>query len=141
VPFWEHDHDLDSSTHNRCAGIDFGAGDVNAHSPYVYDPVIAIAHGAQSLIDAGATDVNPQNLTEHLMRNARFEGLTGPLGFLNREDYRGDRIGGIFFVMVNHDGSRSRRDSSRGAATGLVPYARPRDCLDEVSRFAWLDVA
>jgi branched-chain amino acid transport system substrate-binding protein len=83
----------------------FGA-DVQIYAPYTYDAVMLIA---DAMVRARSSDAQS---TLMALREARFQGLTGPISF----DARGDLVSGVASIHTYVGGRRT--------AVGRFPIAR-----------------
>ena len=96
---WQHDHDGDPATPDRCAGVAFSTGYLNTYTSYAYDGVLAYAHAAH-FAD------NPSGIPEALTSNVSFEGVTGWVEFTNTREKVGDREVGVAYEVMNHEGGK-----------------------------------
>ena len=98
---FQHDHDLDDATPDKCAGFVYDPSDVdysapNAYSYLAFDAVWALAVAANSLIEDGATEFGGSQMQEAL-KSISFEGITGTVDF----ESNGDREVGVGFTIMN----------------------------------------
>ena len=97
---FQHDHDSDPSTPDKCAGFNYTVTAPNSYSYYAFDAVYALAHAAQKLLDDGAAEFAAAAMIEAL-KTITFEGVTGTVDF----ETNGDREVGAGFTIMNHDGT------------------------------------
>jgi serine/threonine protein kinase/ABC-type branched-subunit amino acid transport system substrate-binding protein len=97
---FQHDHDSDPATPDKCTGRDFSSEDPDEYDYYAYDTIYSIAHAVDRVASGGAAALTHENLMDAL-REVSFEGVTGDVAF----EENGDRQVGIGFTIVNHDGA------------------------------------
>ena len=115
----------DGQQQGRCCGIDFqqagqkwrankcsnddpvcASAAISMYVPYAYDAGIALAHGLDKLVHLQG--LHPDEITAGLLsqaiKDATFEGITGPVSFLSNGDRRTD---GFEYTVYNyHETSR-----------------------------------
>jgi hypothetical protein len=100
---WAQDHDDNDSTPLVCYLND------PMFDPFSYDATFAIAHALHHLVEVQKrTEIVGSELLDTLIKEVRFEGVTGLVDFYDASAdperlYHGDRRVGISLVLYNYN--------------------------------------
>jgi hypothetical protein len=96
------------------------------YAPFAYDAAYALAHGLHTLLEMrGRSVVVGEELLDALLANVSFSGATGDVSFYDpggRGLQTGDRVVGVRYTLVNHQGAGAR---------SFVPIGSWRRCANE----------